>query len=70
MKAKEVRDMSDKAILDAIEDHKLAMFNLRFQRATGQMEDTNAPKRARRELARLKTILHERQAAKKEGNNG
>jgi large subunit ribosomal protein L29 len=70
MKAKEIREMTDEAILDAIEDHKLAMFNLRFQRATGQMEDTNAPKRARRELARLKTILHERQAANKEGNNG
>jgi large subunit ribosomal protein L29 len=71
MKAKEIREMSDEAILDAIEDQKLAMFNLRFQRATGQLEDTNTTKRVRRDLARLKTILHERQlAAKKEGNNG
>jgi large subunit ribosomal protein L29 len=71
MKAKEIREMSDEAILDAIEDQKLAMFNLRFQRATGQLEDTNTPQRVRRDLARLKTILRERQlAAKKEGNNG
>ena len=74
MKAQEVREMSDEAILNAVEDQKLAIFNLRFQRATGQLEDSNAPRRARRELARLKTILRERQlaaqAAKKEGNNG
>jgi len=74
MKAQEIRALSDDAILDAIEDQKLAIFNLRFQRATGQLEDTNTMRRARRELARLKTILHERhlaaKLANKEGKNG
>ena len=74
MKAQEIRALSDDAILDAIEDQKLALFNLRFQRATGQLEDTNTMRRAKRELARLKTILHERHLAaglaNKEGNNG
>jgi|FLYN01.1.fsa_nt_gi large subunit ribosomal protein L29 len=73
MKAREIREMSDKEILDAIEDQKQALFNLRFQRAAGQLEDTNAPRRARRDLARLKTILRERQlaaeAARKEGGD-
>ena len=63
MYGKEIREMSDNAILDAIEDQKLAIFNLRFQRATGQLEDTNAIRRAKRDLARLKTILRERQLA-------
>ena len=73
MYGKEIREMSDNAILDAIEDQKLAIFNLRFQRATGQLEDTNAIRRAKRDLARLKTILRERQlaaqAVKEEGQN-
>ena len=46
MNAQEIRDLSDDAILDAIEDQKLAIFNLRFQRATGQLEDTNAIRKA------------------------
>ncbi len=73
MKAREIREMTDDAILDAIEDQKQAIFNLRFQRATGQLEDSNAIRRARRDLARLKTILRERQlaaqAAKEESEN-
>ncbi len=73
MHAREIREMSDNAILDAIEDQKLAMFNLRFQRATGQLEDTNAIRKVKRDLARLKTILRERQlaaqAVKEEGQN-
>jgi large subunit ribosomal protein L29 len=73
MYAKEIREMSDDALLDAIEDQKLAIFNLRFQRATGQLEDTNSIRRAKRDLARLKTILRERQlasqAVKEEGQN-
>lgn len=74
MYPKEIREMTDKQILDAIEDQKLAIFNLRFQRASGQLEDTNVMRRAKRDLARLKTILHQRQLAaqmaSEEGNNG
>jgi large subunit ribosomal protein L29 len=73
MNAQEIREMTDDAILDAIEDQKLAIFNLRFQRATGQLEDTNAIRKIRRDIARLKTILRERhlaaQAVKEEGQN-
>lgn len=73
MKIKDIREMTDKEIQNALEDQKEAMFNLRFQNASGQMEDTNAPRRARRDIARLKTVLRERQlaaeAAAKEGKN-
>ncbi len=63
MYASEIRDMSDEQILDAIEDNKEALFNLRFQAASGQLEDPNALQRSRRDLARLNTILRERQLA-------
>ncbi|MFO7321071.1 MAG: 50S ribosomal protein L29 [Chloroflexota bacterium] len=63
MYAKEIRKMTDEQILDAIEDQKEALFNLRFQEASGQLEDVNALKRTRRDIARLKTILRERQLA-------
>jgi large subunit ribosomal protein L29 len=63
--------MTDEQILDAIEDNKESLFNLRFQKASGQLEDPNALQRTKRDLARLNTILRERQlaaqAVKKEG---
>lgn len=63
--------MNDEEILNAIEDQREALFNLRFQKASGQLEDQNAPGRAQRTIARLKTVLRERQlAAKQEGGNG
>jgi large subunit ribosomal protein L29 len=61
MNSREIRAMSEEDILNAIEDKKEEIFNLRFQAASGQLEDTNALKYARRDIARLKTILAERQ---------
>jgi len=73
MKSREIREMTEEEILNALEDQKEALFNLRFQKASGQMEDGNAPRRVRRDVARLKTILREKQlakeVAKKEGSN-
>lgn len=63
MYANDIRKMTDEQLLDAIEDQKEALFNLRFQEASGQLEDMNALKRTRRDIARLKTILRERQLA-------
>lgn len=71
MKLSEIRALTDEEILNALEDQKEAMFNLRFQLASGQLEDTNTARRTRRTVARLKTIQRERQlaaeAARKEG---
>jgi large subunit ribosomal protein L29 len=73
MKIDEIRNLNDDEILNALEDQKEAMFNLRFQSASGQLEDTNAPRRAKRTIARLKTVMRERQLAAelaaKEGSN-
>jgi large subunit ribosomal protein L29 len=63
MKAADIRKMTDEQILNAIEDQKEALFNLRFQDASGQLEDASAIKTARHEIARLKTVLHERHLA-------
>lgn len=63
MNIREIREMTDEDILNAIEDKKEAMFNLRFQDASGQLEDTNAARIVRRDIAQLKTILGERQRA-------
>lgn len=63
MYANEIREMTDEQILDAIEDQKESLFNLRFQAASGQLEDPNTLRRTRRDLARLNTVLRERQLA-------
>jgi large subunit ribosomal protein L29 len=60
MNGQEIRQLSDEKLLDAIEDKREAMFNLRFQKASGQMEDTNLLRYAKRDLARLLTIQRER----------
>jgi large subunit ribosomal protein L29 len=73
MYIREIREMNDQEILDRIEDLKEATFNFRFQKATGQLEDTNAITKVRRDIARLKMVLRERQLAaqlaQKEGDN-
>jgi large subunit ribosomal protein L29 len=74
MKSREIREMTEEEILNALEDQKEALFNFRFQKASGQLEDTNTPRRTRRDIARLKTILRQKHIAKelagKEGSNG
>ena len=61
--ASELREMSDEELTNAVEDKKEELFNLRFQKASGQLENTNAVRYARRDLARLKTLLRERELA-------
>ena len=63
MDIREVRTLSDEQLADAIDDKREEMFNLRFQQASGQMEDTNLLRYARRELAQLLTIQRERELA-------
>ncbi len=63
MDVREIRQMSDDALLDAIEDKKEEMFNLRFHKASGQLENTNAIRYAKRDMSRLYTVLNERKLA-------
>jgi len=59
----EIRAFTDAELQERIDDAKEEMFNLRFQRASGQLENTSRVRVVRREVARLKTIQRERQLA-------
>lgn len=59
MKADEIRQMTPEEIQQHIRDLTEELFNLRFQRVTRQLDDPLRIRRIRRDIARLKTILHE-----------
>jgi len=64
MTASEIRALRTvEEIRAKIDETQQAMFNLRFQAATGQLEDFNRLTALRRDVARLKTILRERELA-------
>jgi large subunit ribosomal protein L29 len=65
MKTADVRAMSPDQMEDAILNLKKERFNLRFQRATGQLENTSRLREARRDIARIKTIAAQQRAKKK-----
>ena len=65
MKVEDIRAMTPDQMEDAILSLKKERFNLRFQRATGQLENTSRMKEARRDIARIKTIAAEQRAKKK-----
>jgi large subunit ribosomal protein L29 len=63
MSIDEVRAMSTEDLLDEVEDLKEELYRLRFQKETGQLEDVNLIRYAKRSLARVKTVLRERELA-------
>jgi large subunit ribosomal protein L29 len=63
MKAADLRDKTPDQLREQLESLKKESFNLRFQQATGQMENTARVKSVRRDAARVKTILNEKAAA-------
>jgi large subunit ribosomal protein L29 len=65
MKVADIRAMSPDQMDDAVLSLKKERFNLRFQRATGQLENTSRLRQARRDIARIKTIAAELGAKKK-----
>ena len=65
MKVSDIRAMSPDQMEDAILNLKKERFNLRFQRATGQLENTSRLKEARRDIARIKTIAAQQRAKTK-----
>ncbi|MDO4549274.1 MAG: 50S ribosomal protein L29 [Clostridia bacterium] len=64
MKSKEFAELKEKSseeLSTALKDKKAELFNLRFQLATGQLENTMAISNCRRDIARVKTIMRQRQ---------
>ncbi|MDD3477968.1 MAG: 50S ribosomal protein L29 [Candidatus Izemoplasmatales bacterium] len=62
LNVKEIRKMDDATLLSQIDDLKKELFNLRFKHATGKLEDTARLFTVRKTIARMKTILTEREA--------
>ena len=63
MKAHELRDKTPDQLRDQLASLKKEAFNLRFQKATGQLENTSRMQVVRRDAARVKTILNQKAAA-------
>ena len=65
MKAEDIRTKTQDQLTDDLASLKKEQFNLRFQKATGQLEKTARVKQVRKDIARIKTIAAEKAAAKK-----
>ena len=65
MKASDARALTVDQIDDEVLKLKKEQFNLRFQRATGQLENTGRVREVRRDIARVKTIAAQKRAAEK-----
>jgi large subunit ribosomal protein L29 len=63
MKAGDVRAMTPDQLTDELAKLKKEQFNLRFQRATGPLENTGRVREVRRDIARVKTIAGQKRAA-------
>ncbi|MDX6517889.1 MAG: large subunit ribosomal protein [Gaiellaceae bacterium] len=63
MRAKELRDMTDDELATKLHDTRQELFNLRFQSATGALENPARLKHAKREIARILTVRTERESA-------
>jgi large subunit ribosomal protein L29 len=61
MKAKEIRQMSEQELNTKLMDLKSELFNLRFQLATGQLDNPMRISSVRKDIARVKTIVRERE---------
>ena len=56
----ELREKTDEELVQDLEEAHQALFNLRLQASTRQLEDVSQVKRARRQIARIKTLIRER----------
>jgi large subunit ribosomal protein L29 len=68
MSNKDIRELTNEEILVKIDEYKEELFNLRFSQATGNLEKPSRIRELRKLVARMKTILRERELEVKEGN--
>jgi len=61
MKPADLRELTEDELLQKEKEFKRRLFNLRFQLATNQQENTAALRRARQDVARVRTVLRERE---------
>ena len=70
MRAKDLRDLTDDELQNKLDDTRQELFNLRFQAATGALENAARLKLAKREIARILTVKTEREANVTRETNG
>ena len=61
MKVNEIKDLTTEEIITKIEEYKEELFNLRFEQATGSLEKPSRIRELRKTIARMKTVLRERE---------
>ncbi len=61
MKINEIRDLTTEEIIKRIDEYKEELFNLRFEQATGNLEKPSRINELRKTIARMKTIIKERE---------
>ncbi|HBY98135.1 MAG: 50S ribosomal protein L29 [Ardenticatenaceae bacterium] len=61
MRSEEIRDLSNAEIVQKLDEAYEKLWSMRFQLATRQLQDTNQIKQVRRDIARMKTVLRERE---------
>lgn len=64
MTVQEIRELENADLLAKVEEYKKELFGLRFQQATGQLENTARIREVRKSIARIKTIIREREMNK------
>jgi len=70
LKAKQLRELSEEDLVVKLRDARRELFNLRFQHATGQLDDPHKLSMMRRDIARLLTIMQQREDARHDGGEG
>lgn len=64
MQIKDIRELSTADMVSKEKEYKKELFNLRFQLATGQLENTARLRQVRKTIARIKTVLREQELTK------
>ena len=63
MEIHEIRNLSDQQLQEELENSYKELMNLRFRAATNQLTDTNQPRKTRKAIARLLTVMRQRELA-------
>ena len=61
MTVQDMRNTETQELLNKVEEYKKELFGLRFQQATGQLENTARIRQVRKTIARIKTVIRERE---------
>ena len=68
MKARDLRELTEEELKEKERESSQELFNLRFQKATGQLGDTSRIPKTKRDLARVKTVTRELELSRKNQN--